>query len=386
MSDTTPVPNESQRAGQEKPKRERKTPFAISQAQRDIEAAEREVEAAKESGSKSRIDAAEKDLTKKREVLADLRKGPKSERREARREQADEYYDRLGPYIVGLVKNVPELREAVQEAIADGWSSDKFLRDRRVVDWLATKGTAAKQAIQTEFDPTKKKEWEDLLADAKNKVRDVARQQYNIDITDVQLDRLARKYIYEGWETNPRGLQVWMSERLDRGGERTQRLTGGTVEQNERDLRALARGYGLIKPDTEEKSWFRERAEDLLDPRSGVTRDMLIADMIREAESTYPVFAGKLSETNTVRDAAASYIGWASRYLEVDPDQLELDDPLLNRAFTGEMDEKSNPKLMSLWDFQKAVRQDDRWQTTENAVTTYTDFGERLLKMFGIRG
>jgi hypothetical protein len=50
------------------------------------------------------------------------------------------------------------------------------------------------------------------------------------------------------------------------------------------------------------------------------------------------------------------------------------------------MDEKSNPKLMSLWDFQKAVRQDDRWQTTENAVTTYTDFGERLLKMFGIRG
>jgi hypothetical protein len=379
----TPVENErAPRNPEDKGGKDRQKPFAVRQAELDIEAAERELEAAKESGSKSRIEDAEDDLRDKRKVLADLRKGGAAKRREARREQSAEYYERLGPYIVGLVRNVPELRETVQEAIANNWNIDKFLRDRRVVDWLATKGTAAKAAIALEFDPARATEWEDKVRDARNAVNDLARQTYNLNLTDETLDRLARRFIYEGWDTNPRGLQVWMAERVERGGERTETLTGGTIESNERDLRDLARRFGVSQTD----EWFADNANNLLNPDSGITREKLVNDMISQAESLYPVFSGQLSENYTVRDAASPYIAQLSRWLEVDAESVELDDYLLSKAFTSVQDEKGQPKAMSLWDFQKEIRADDRWQTTENAMTVYTDFGERMLKMFGFRG
>ena len=373
---------ENERAPRNPEEEDRQKPFAVRQAQLDIEAAERELEAAKESKSQSRIDRAKENLAEKRQVLKDLRAGSKKDRRSARREQAAEYYERLGPYIVGLVKNVPELRETVQEAIANNWNIDKFLRDQRVVDWLSTKGTAAKEAIALEFDPARSQEWADKLRDARNAVNDLARQTYNLNLDDEQLDRLARRFIYEGWETNPRGLQVWMADRVERGGAATETLTGGTVDSNERDLRGLARQFGVPQTD----KWFRDQAINLENPDIGITREKLVNDMISQAESLFPVFSGQLSEQYTVRDAASPYLAQLSRWLEVDADSVELDDYLLSKAFTSVQDEKGQPKAMSLWDFQKEIRKDDRWQTTENAMTMYTDFGERLLKMFGFRG
>lgn len=381
------VPNERQPRVDDKDKgkgkdKERNVPFVIRQAQIDIETAERELEAAKESKSPSRISDAEDDLKEKRDVLAELRKGKPEDRREARRDQAQEYYDRLGPYIVGLVKNVPELRDTVQEAIENGWNIDKFLRDRRVVEWLGTKGAAAKEAIAIEFDPTQKTTWEEKLRDARNAVKDLARGAYNLDLTDENLDRLARRYIYEGWENNPRELQVWMSERVERGGERTETITGGTIDSNESDLRQLARNYGITKTDR----WFADRARDMLNPDSGITQEKLVNDMISEAQGLYSVFGDRINQNFSVRDAANSYLAQMSRWLEIDPEEIDLNDDLLTRAFTTQQDDKGEPKLMSLWEFQKAARADPRWQTTDNAMTTYTQVGENMLKMFGFRG
>jgi hypothetical protein len=381
----TSVSNE--RADENRPSRERKPkerqkPFAIRQAEIDIEKAEQSLAEAKESKSASRIKTAEDNLKEKRKVLADLKKGNAPKRRKTRREQTAEYYERLGPYIVGLVRNVPELREAVQEAIANNWNIDKFLRDRRVIDWLATKGTSAKEAIALEFDPARKKEWEDKLSEARVAVKDLAIQTYNLNLTDEMLDRLARRYVYEGWDKNPRGLESWMADRVRRGGERTETLTGGTIESNERDLRDLARRFGVSETD----DWFRDQATNLLDPESGVTREKLVNDMIRYAESLFPVFAGQLSERYTVRDAASPYLAQLSRWLEIDDEQIDLSDELLNKAFQTQQDEKGQPKPMSLWEFQKEIRKDERWQSTDNAITAYTDFGERMLKMFGFRG
>jgi hypothetical protein len=387
MAEESRVPNARQPRVDDKDKdrnknKERNVPFAIEQAKRDIEAAERELERARESKSPSRIKDAQDDLKEKQDVLARLRKGKPDERKEARRDQAQEYYDRLGPYIVGIVRNVPELRKAVQEAISNNWTIDKFLRDKRVVEWLGDQGRSAKEAIAIEFDPSRAREWEDKLLEARDAVKDLAKTTYNLDLTEETLDRLARRYIYEGWDRNPRQLQVWMAERVERGGERTETITGGTIDTNRNELRDLARRFGL----TYTSDWFDRQANNLLNPDSGVTREKLVNDMIREAEGLYPVFAGRLNENYGVRDAANSYISQMSRWLELDPDSVELTDPLLNRALTQEMDAGGQPKAMSLWDFQKLARQDPRWQTTENAATSYTDFGERMLKMFGFRG
>jgi len=62
-----------------------------------------------------------------------------------------------------------------------------------------------------------------------------------------------------------------------------------------------------------------------------------------------------------------------------DPDQIDLNDPLLRSAITDKGD-------MNLYDFKKALRQDDRWQYTEQAKKDVSNAALTVLKDFGFQG
>jgi hypothetical protein len=66
--------------------------------------------------------------------------------------------------------------------------------------------------------------------------------------------------------------------------------------------------------------------------------------------------------------------------LEVgDPDQIDLNDPLLRSAITDKGD-------MNLYDFKKALRQDNRWQYTEQAKADVSTAALQVLRDFGFQG
>ena len=65
--------------------------------------------------------------------------------------------------------------------------------------------------------------------------------------------------------------------------------------------------------------------------------------------------------------------------LEVNPDQIDLNDPLLRTAITDKGD-------MNLYDFKKALRQDNRWQYTEQAKADVSQAAYNVLKDFGFQG
>ena len=65
--------------------------------------------------------------------------------------------------------------------------------------------------------------------------------------------------------------------------------------------------------------------------------------------------------------------------LEVNPDQIDLNDPLLRSAITDKGD-------MNLYDFKKAMRADNRWQYTEQAKTDVSTAALSVLKDFGFQG
>jgi hypothetical protein len=70
--------------------------------------------------------------------------------------------------------------------------------------------------------------------------------------------------------------------------------------------------------------------------------------------------------------------------LEIEPDDISFDDPLLQRGLQG-VGPDGKPSVVPLYDFQRQVREDPRWQYTDNAYATYTDVGTKLLQMFGFR-
>lgn len=65
--------------------------------------------------------------------------------------------------------------------------------------------------------------------------------------------------------------------------------------------------------------------------------------------------------------------------LEISPESISLDDPTLRSAVGPD-------KEMSLYDFQRQLRQDPRWQYTDNAREEVSNVALRVLKDFGFQG
>lgn len=81
-------------------------------------------------------------------------------------------------------------------------------------------------------------------------------------------------------------------------------------------------------------------------------------------------------------DLANIYAPYRSRMaalLEVTPDSISLDDPLLRSAYGPD-------KEMSIYDFQRAVRKDPRWQYTDNAREEVSNIALSVLRDFGFQG
>jgi hypothetical protein len=62
-----------------------------------------------------------------------------------------------------------------------------------------------------------------------------------------------------------------------------------------------------------------------------------------------------------------------------DPNQISLNDPTLRNAITDKGD-------MNLYDFKKALRQDNRWQYTDTAKQEVSTAALSVLRDFGFQG
>jgi len=75
----------------------------------------------------------------------------------------------------------------------------------------------------------------------------------------------------------------------------------------------------------------------------------------------------------------APYRNRMAALLEVAPDAISLDDPLLRSAY-------GQDKEMSIYDFQRQVRKDPRWQYTDNAREEVSTAALKILRDFGFQG
>lgn len=69
--------------------------------------------------------------------------------------------------------------------------------------------------------------------------------------------------------------------------------------------------------------------------------------------------------------------------LEMDPGTINLKDPYIQQALMGDS-ETGAP--MGLWDFQKMLRKDERWQYTKQANAQADGLARSVLEMFGFVG
>ena len=107
----------------------------------------------------------------------------------------------------------------------------------------------------------------------------------------------------------------------------------------------------------------------------------VIADARKLAAQGQPQYVRDLlAQGYNLAQVFQPYRQTMANVLEIgDADQIDLNDPLLRSAITDKGD-------MNLYDFKKALRQDNRWQYTEQAKSDVSTAALNVLRDFGFQG
>lgn len=111
------------------------------------------------------------------------------------------------------------------------------------------------------------------------------------------------------------------------------------------------------------------------------TIDEIKSDLRRTyMAGAYPAWADKINAGFDIADLAAPYQQAVQGLLE--DNSIGLDDPMMKSLMQG-VDAQGQPRVVPLYEAERMVRSDPRWQKTDNAYATYANVAQNLLRTFG---
>jgi hypothetical protein len=114
--------------------------------------------------------------------------------------------------------------------------------------------------------------------------------------------------------------------------------------------------------------------------QNGKDIDAIKTQIRNSASLGYPDSIKQLIAQGTDLETIYSpYRNRMASILEMDPEAIDLNDPTLRMAIGPD-------KEMTLYDFQRQLRKDNRWQYTNNARSEAADVTTTVLKNFGFMG
>lgn len=154
-------------------------------------------------------------------------------------------------------------------------------------------------------------------------------------------------------------------------------VTGGTGQQAINELKATAMAMGV----NYSNSWFDQAAVSVANGNATIEQySQAIKD---SAKSRFPQFADQIDAGQTVADIASPYVNSMASVLEIDPATITLNDPTVTKGL-NQVGSDGKPVPMGLWDFEKSLRQDPRWNKTKNARDAVDATARQILSDFGL--
>jgi len=280
---------------------------------------------------------------------------------------------------VGIIYSVPELQGIFEQALNENWSPTRMLTSVQNSEWYRTNGESARIAWAQE--QIGGADWQQRLSTAQRAVQQRARQ-LGSTLTPEQASALARRYVYEAWDKSENALLLDQALAGDISFVKDQRGVGrmfGAAGSAADNLRALATANGLQFTD----NWYQSAAQAVA--RGETMIEDWERDIREQAAGYWPIYADKIRGGMNVYDLASPYIMTMAREFELSPEQVTLDDPYIRQALTH-MSQDGTPQALNLWDFQKRLRQDPRWENTAKAQNDITGTVGKMMQMFGFMG
>jgi len=252
--------------------------------------------------------------------------------------------------------------------------------------WKALGGSEGLTAMRTKFtDPTT---WAQSEQTRYSEIKALAASKgYNL--TPEQIQGLTDTSLFQAYDSNTFNNPGYQNNFLSQitGIATANKIapTGGTGQQTINDLRKYASDQGVTMPD----SFFNDAANKLNDPNSGMTIETYQNNIKGYAQSKYSGFSQHIANGETVATIAAPYKQEFQSILGIPSDSIDLtassgDGALLKNALSGNVDPSTGiAQPMSIFDFQKQLRSDPRWNSTPDAAETMNGIVEQIGRMFG---
>jgi hypothetical protein len=306
------------------------------------------------------------------------------------------WYD-LPDYIFNLDTKLGEL---LVEAVAGGWDNEKFLAKAKLTPWWQKNADSVRTKI------VNREKYNDLLKageDVKNteygmylgkqmrSIKAQAKEIAGVTLTDEQAQSVAQK-IYDGnLEDDPLAINALITPFIGKttsivGTGTKQTGFGGQALQNYQTLQGIAKANGFslkdVLPNVSaitaggdlETAVLRGLADGSID----INRVAQDARMLA-AQGQPQYVRGLLGQGYDLEAIYAPYRRTMATELELQPDEIDLNDSTLRMAITDKGD-------MNLYDFKKALRQDNRWQYTGSAKEEVSNAALGVLRDFGFQG
>jgi hypothetical protein len=293
-----------------------------------------------------------------------------------------------------------KLGDLLVQAVNEGWDNAKFLSKARLTPWWQKNADSVRTKI------VNREKYNDLLKsgeDVKNTeygmylgkqmraVKAKAKELADVTLTDEQAQSVAQK-IYDGnLEDDPLAINALIVPFIGRttsivGTGTKQTGFGGQALQNYQTLQGIAKANGFslkdILPNVSaitaggdiETAVLRGLADGSID----INRVAQDARMLA-AQGQPQYVRNLLGQGYDLEAVYAPYRKTMATELELDPNQIDLNDSTLRMAITDKGD-------MNLYDFKKALRQDNRWQYTGTAKEEVSNAALKVLRDFGFQG
>lgn len=275
-------------------------------------------------------------------------------------------------YAISFMRADPEVYGLFKQAVAGQWTAEKFAGAFRETAFYRTHGEAYRQAYEQQLDDPAT--FAQNTRKQKASIGDAAAA-LGVRLDNATLDKLTNDSLFQGWtDADLKNHLALMVQAVGNTGH-----YGGQAGDLESDLRKTAAAYGQAISDPTLMSTIR----NITSGASTINDYKAIAQ--KRAEDMFPGYGDQLKQGMTLRDIADPYIESMAQTLELDPANIQLNDPSVQYALMakGAKGPDGKEQSFSMYDFQRRLRADPRWSKTKQAQDATSAAATKVLSDFG---
>lgn len=268
-----------------------------------------------------------------------------------------------------FLQDHPQLKDVFDKAIENNWSPQRFIAEIQDTPWFKKHADTWRQAVYLQA--TDPKTYDKRVTQIRQTLADRAGA-LGIEVGGATLQKWADQAMRFGWDDAK--INNHLARQVKIMGENT---VGGDLASTQDQLNRWALDNGVKINKKTMQSWLREVV------RGNSTFQEYKQYITKMAVAQHPNWAKELKAGMSVAEIAEPYRNTAAQMLELAPDDIDLNGKLLKRALSFKKDDGTYDS-MALYDFEDMLRQDPRWQKTDQAKQQYMETGSAVLKMFGL--